>query len=145
MGQGRNTMNRSPVVLLAAATLVAAAGFSTATATNAGLYASGQAAAGAKLYAASCARCHGADLEGVSGPALKGADLTAPGAQGKLTVGDIFKYMVNLMPAGNPGSLTHDQYVDVMAYLLRENGHPAGSRPLSYDVASHSNDPIGQK
>ncbi len=138
-------MKRSSLSMLAAATLVAAASISTATATNRGLYTSAQAAAGAQVYAGSCARCHGVNLEGVSGPALKGSDLTAPGAQGKLTVSDIFKYMTSLMPAGDPGSLTHEQYVDVMAFLLRENGNPAGSKPLSYSKASHSNDPIGKK
>ncbi len=141
-------MNRSSVITVTAATLVAAVTISTASATNSGLYTSAQAATGAKVYAANCARCHGADLEGVSGPALKGADLSAPGAEGKLTVSDIFKYMTNmtnLMPAGNPGSLTHDQYVDVMAFLLRENGNPIGTKPLSYNAASHSNEPISKK
>jgi mono/diheme cytochrome c family protein len=138
-------MKRSTLGTLAVATLVAAVGASSAHATDAGLYTSAQASAGAKLYAANCARCHGVNLEGVSGPALKGSDLTAPGAQGKLTVSDIFKYMTSLMPAGNPGSLTHDEYVAVMAFLLRENGNPPGSAPLSYALASHSHQPIGKK
>ncbi len=138
-------MNRSSVITVTVATLVAAVALSTASATNTGLYTAAQAATGAKAYAANCARCHGADLEGVSGPALKGADLSAPGAEGKLTVSDIFKYMTNLMPAGNPGSLTHDQYVDVMAFLLRENGNPAGSTPLGYNAALHSHAPISKK
>jgi mono/diheme cytochrome c family protein len=138
-------MKRSSVVILAAATFVAAASISTATATNGGLYTAGQAATGAQVYADSCARCHGANLEGVSGPPLKGTDLFAQGAAGRLTVSDIFKYMTSLMPAGEPGSLTHDQYVDVMAFLLRENGNPAGSKPLSYNAASHSSDPLSKK
>ncbi len=138
-------MDRSALISATVATLVAAAAISTATAANNALYTPAQAAAGAKVYAESCARCHGADLSGVSGPALKGADLAASGAQGKLTVGDIFKYTRNMMPAGNPGSLTYDQYVDVMAFILRENGNPAGSAPLSYSVALHSNDPISKK
>jgi mono/diheme cytochrome c family protein len=138
-------MNPTSLITVTVATLVAAVTLSTATAANSGLYTSGQATAGAKLYAANCARCHGADLSGVSGPALKGPDLSAPGAQGKLTVADIFKYMTNLMPAGNPGSLTHDQYAAVMAFLLRENGNPAGSAPLSYNAALHSHDPISKK
>ena len=138
-------MNRSSVIMVAAATLVAAATMTAATATNSGLYTSKQAAAGAKVYADNCARCHGAKLEGVSAPALKGPDLTAPGAQGKLTVGDIFKYMTGLMPAGNPGSLSHDQYVAIMAFILKENGSPAGSKALSYQAASRSRELIGKK
>jgi mono/diheme cytochrome c family protein len=138
-------MNRSLVSLLVAATLAAATSIATATATTGGLYTPEQAAAGAKLYADACARCHGANLEGVSAPALKGADFSAPGAEGKLTVKDIFKYTTSLMPAGNPGSLTREQYVAVMAFILKENGNPAGSKPLSYDEASHSGDPISKK
>jgi mono/diheme cytochrome c family protein len=138
-------MKRSSLGTLIAATLVAAVSASSAWATDSASYTPAQAAAGAKLYAANCARCHGVNLEGVSGPPLKGSDLTAPGAQGRLTVSDIFKYMTNLMPAGNPGSLTHDEYAAVMAFLLKENGNPSGRTPLSYAAAAHSQAAIGKK
>jgi polar amino acid transport system substrate-binding protein len=101
-------MKRSTVGPAICATFLVALSVQAAHATRSGLYTSQQAAAVAKAYAANCARCHGANLEGISAPPLKGPDLTAPGAQGKLTVGDLFKYMTSLMPAGNPGSLSHE-------------------------------------
>lgn len=137
-------MNRPSLTVLAAVALIVLGSAATIAQNNA-LYTPTQAAAGAKVYAESCARCHGADLSGVSGPALKGADLSAPGAQGKLTISDIFKYTRDMMPAGNPGSLSYEQYVDVMAFILRENGNPSGSEPLSSSVALHANDPISKK
>jgi len=42
------------------------------------------------------------------------------------------------MPAPAPGTLPHDDYVNVMAFLLQQNGYPAGAQPLSFDDASKS-------
>lgn len=39
------------------------------------------------------------------------------------------------MPKNEPGSLTPQEYVDVVAYLLRMNRLPEGSEELSTDVA----------
>ncbi len=110
---------------------------------SAPLYAAGQAASGAKDYAQNCSRCHGAQLEGVSAPPLKGSDFTGvPGAPGKLTVHDVFKYMTTLMPAGNAGSLSHETYAAIMAYILEQNGNKAGSKALTYEAALASTVPI---
>jgi hypothetical protein len=32
-----------------------------------------------------------------------------------------------------------------MAYLLEQNGNPPGCRPLNYDAALHSTEPVGKK
>ena len=95
-------------------------------AADAAYYTSAQAAAGAKAYAQSCSQCHGAHLEGVSGPALKGAAM-----HGSQAVADIYGFMAQQMPAGAPGSLKTDTYVAIAAYLLAQNGHPAGKKPLT--------------
>jgi hypothetical protein len=39
------------------------------------------------------------------------------------------------MPDDRPGRLSREQYADVVAYLLRQNGMPAGPRRLSADPA----------
>jgi len=39
------------------------------------------------------------------------------------------------MPNDEPGKLSHQQYVDVVAYLFKLNGYPAGTRPLPNDDA----------
>jgi alcohol dehydrogenase (cytochrome c) len=94
-----------------------------------------QAAAGARLYGVSCAVCHGAKLEGVSGPALRAdarADAQTP------TVGDLYRAVSQRMPKTNPGSLTAEQSVEVMAYLLNANGSSAGVTALTAAAAAVS-------
>jgi mono/diheme cytochrome c family protein len=102
------------------------------------LYASAQAQSGARTYAQVCAGCHGESLEGGVGPALRGPNLVRLAKKTKLTVGDVFSFLALQMPLNAPATLSHDQYAAVMAYILKENGYPAGSKPLSYDAAMHS-------
>jgi hypothetical protein len=40
------------------------------------------------------------------------------------------------MPLGAAGSLTGQEYVDVLAYILQANGHPAGKDELTSAVAA---------
>jgi len=101
------------------------------------LYTSAQATAGAQHYAALCAVCHGAQLQGVVGPALKGPNFAS--VKSGFAVGDIFTIIANNMPASDPGSLAPDVYVKVMAYVLQQNGYPAGTTPLTFNIASNSN------
>jgi mono/diheme cytochrome c family protein len=103
------------------------------------LYTKAQAAAGAKAYTASCAQCHGENLEGGVGPALRGPNLVRLAKKTKLTVGDFFSFMALQMPLNAPGSLPKNQYASIMAYVLARNGYPAGSKALAYDAAMHSN------
>ena len=42
------------------------------------------------------------------------------------------------MPASNPGSLQHDDYVQIMAFLLQQNGYPAGAKELTFEDAGAS-------
>jgi hypothetical protein len=42
------------------------------------------------------------------------------------------------MPLNDPASLKRDQYAQIMAYILKFNGYPAGSHPLTYDQAMNS-------
>jgi mono/diheme cytochrome c family protein len=102
------------------------------------LYSKSQAAAGEKVYASKCAMCHGANLEGGAGPPLSGPNMTTLGTKTHLTVGDMFGYIVSNMPMNAPASLSHDQYVAVLAYILAKNGYPAGSKPLTYAGANAS-------
>lgn len=104
------------------------------------LYTARQAREGAALFAAHCARCHGAALQGISGPPLKGAALAGPGSD--LTVGDVFGILSQGMPMDAPGSLSRAQYTRLMAFLLRENGYPPGGKPLGYSQALASRVPL---
>lgn len=109
-------------------------------ATPPALYTAQQADAGAATYAQSCAMCHGADLKGGAGPALIGQAFAAPGAQ--KTIGGTFTLLAQTMPATAPGSLSQSDYENVMAYLLKQNGYPAGSTAFAYKNGLASTTPL---
>ncbi|MFT3761062.1 MAG: c-type cytochrome [Pseudoxanthomonas sp.] len=104
------------------------------------LFTADQAEAGKDEYRAHCANCHGSSLEGRVGPTLKGPKFAAE--KNHFTVAKIFSYVAYQMPGGSPGSLEHDQYVKLMAFILNENGYPAGNQPLTFDDALHSEVPL---
>jgi mono/diheme cytochrome c family protein len=108
------------------------------------LYTADQATKGAVAYYQNCAMCHGPLLDGqsggYSGPALKGSDFADPSYD--FHVRDIFNFVAKLMPPGTPGSLTHDQDVVIMAFLLQQNGYPSGTKELTYDEAEKSSVPL---
>jgi len=102
------------------------------------LYTKAQAAAGAKIYSSTCAQCHGDNLEGGVGPALRGPNLVRLAQKTKLSISDFFQFMALQMPLNAPASLSKDQYASIMAYILARNGYPAGSKPLTYASATNS-------
>ncbi len=50
------------------------------------------------------------------------------------TVGDLLDHVSGSMPDDDPGSLTPQQYVDVIAYILGLNGFPTGTVELAPDA-----------
>lgn len=104
-----------------------------------GVYTEGQASRGGEAYRAYCRSCHGDDLQG--GP-VQDLDDPAPALKrpawgvSRQTVGAVYNYMVENMPYDAPGGLEEKTYVDLIAYLLHENGHPAGAieLPVKPDV-----------
>ncbi|WDS35198.1 c-type cytochrome [Pseudoxanthomonas sp.] len=104
------------------------------------LYTSAQADKGKADYAENCALCHGDTLAGRAGPALKGKHFANPAAN--FHVGDIFTIVSQNMPATQPASLDPKMYADIMAFLLQENGYPAGDKELTFDDAKASKVPL---
>ena len=47
----------------------------------------------------------------------------------------LWESIMGTMPADNPGSLMFEEYTDVIAYILSENGFPAGETKLDPDTA----------
>ena len=45
----------------------------------------------------------------------------------------LWENIMGTMPADNPGSLMFEEYTDVIAYILSENGFPAGDLKLDPD------------
>ena len=94
-----------------------------------GVYTEAQAERGAAAYAAHCQVCHGAQLTGVGeAKPLSGSAFLS--SWNGLTVGDLFDRVRSTMPATAPKSLPRETYADVLAYLLKFNGFPAGQTDL---------------
>lgn len=104
------------------------------------LYTDAQATAGAEVFAQNCAMCHGSDMKGSVGPALIGQSFASVGSN--TTVGSIFTVIAKQMPINAPGSLSQTQDEQAMAYILKQNGYPSGSTPLSYNASSVSTVPL---
>lgn len=100
--------------------------------TNSGIFTAEQAESGAKTYMQLCSVCHGDSLGGgASSPPLKDFAFTSYWA-GKPLV-ELYDYLES-MPADNPGSMSEDQQVSVLAHMLSVNGFPAGEVPLTTDA-----------
>lgn len=101
---------------------------------RAGVYSAAQADEGARVYAAHCAMCHGARLEGtVETPELVGR-FVARWADRPLA--DLFDYVSRAMPQSAPGRLGPEDNARLVAFILRANGAPAGDRLLPADDAA---------
>jgi len=94
------------------------------------LYTMAQAEQGAQIFASKCVSCHGANMQGVAAPSVAGNDFLTTAAHNGWTLA-IIRYLVfKLMPLNASGSLSPDQYANVMAYLLASNCYPAGTMPF---------------
>jgi mono/diheme cytochrome c family protein len=91
---------------------------------NDGVYSSGQAGRGQALFQSICTTCHAPDR-------FTGQEFVSA-FSGKPIV-ELFK-AVQTMPEDNPGSLSPQQYADVMAYFLSLNKYPTGTEELKGDA-----------
>jgi len=119
------------LLLVQALILVSAQGKTTLD----GVYTAAQSARGQKIYADSCASCHGDDLSGGGqAPALAGKEFNGDWVD--LSMNDLFDRTRLSMPADKPGSLTPAQTVDVIAFLLKKGNFPPGAADLPSDAAA---------
>jgi mono/diheme cytochrome c family protein len=125
-------------VLLTASLLAAQAGQLASLA--GGVYSAAQAAQGRDIYRAQCAECHGAALDGGSGPPLVGdAFLSNWSARPLATlVGKI----QNTMPFSQPGSLSRAQSTALLAYMLQAGKFPSGRIELNDEVLAKVTMPV---
>lgn len=116
-------------VLAGLALAVAVQAQSTSRSVWEGIYSVEQAARGEAQYNARCSACHGATLNGTGeAPGLSGGEFVSHYDQ--LTIADLFDRVRTTMPQNDPGSMTRDEYADIVAFLLKSNGFPAGAAPL---------------
>ena len=91
-----------------------------------------QASAGFTVFARECGECHGVNLEGAEGPPLRGVDFLN-GWAGQ-TTDELIAYVRDQMPPGLGGSLSGQVYLDLVAYILAENGARPGNASLTADT-----------
>ena len=97
-----------------------------------GVYTDAQATRGAASYNIACANCHRADLTGNNGPALRDQRFVRQFAGKDLKT--FFTKTATTMPRNAPASLGDAVYLDIVAYVLKENGFPAGTHELTTDA-----------
>ena len=97
-----------------------------------GVYTQAQAERGRERYRALCGYCHRDDLSGggseAGAPALRGPFFLNQW-RGRPLV-DLFVTIGTTMPQQDPDSLRAQVVIDVVAYLLQQNGMPPGETEL---------------
>ncbi len=123
-----NGTARAAAVLMALVPILLVAQASSRSTWN-GVYSAEQAERGASVYAVACAQCHGPDMSGIdAAPPLVGGRFAAN--WNGVTLGDMVERIRISMPQNDPGSMGRAQVVAVTAYLLQQNGFPAGAKDL---------------
>lgn len=89
--------------------------------TKTGVYTAAQASKGEQVYMSFCVSCHP--------PGTYAAPAFREKWNGHL-LSELFSFISNQMPKEQPGTLEDKDYIDVIAYLLKINGAPAGQQPL---------------
>jgi len=90
-----------------------------------GVYTEAKAECGKAVFEQYCKSCHVKEFYQAKFAAWKGAPLI-----------DLYESMSATMPEDNAGSLTLQEYSDVLAYIFSLLEYPAGEAPLDYDNGS---------
>ncbi len=90
----------------------------------AGVYSTAQARRGESTHRKHCTECHNAVA--YAGTAFRRLWAGRPGYE-------FWAQIRATMPNDNPGSLKPGEYLDILAYVLRLNGYPAGENALPSD------------
>ena len=94
-----------------------------------GVYTNEQADRGKVVYDQSCGSCHGAVLSGgETAPPLAGGEFLS--SWNGLTAGDLVERIRTTMPFETPGSLSRESVTNVVTFIFRFNGFPAGPKEL---------------
>ncbi len=112
--------------LVMTSNLNAQAAPSSAKTTKGRVYSATQATRGEQTYMSTCVSCHPPST-------YKGAVFL--NWQGR-TLGELLEFLTEKMPKNEPGSLSPKEYTQVVAYLLKLNGMPAGRVDLPADPAA---------
>jgi len=100
---------------------------STTRSTQSGVYTAEQALRGRDVYAGMCQSCH---------TAASHTGAVFQNSWGGRPLLDLFAFIVQRMPKNEPGTLSREEYTDVLAYLLKMNQMPDGPTELSTDTTA---------
>lgn len=91
-----------------------------------GVFTSGQASRGERRFQQACAVCHRTN------------DIVRSLLRSGIheTVADMFELISTTMPQMSPGSLSPEEYAEILAFLFRSNDYPGGEQELPTDLAS---------
>lgn len=117
---------RRVVLAITSALAMAAA---TAGSLSAAGFTAEQATQGQTEYAQQCAQCHGTRLEGTEAPGLMGQDVMGNWD----TAGGLYDFISVAMPPAQPGQLGEAAYLNIVAFIMRENGAQPGDEPMVAD------------
>ena len=92
--------------------------------TLSGVYTKEQATRGRYVYLGSCRYCHDA--------ATHAGKVFEEWWKGK-QLSELYTFILERMPKNDPGGMFPEEYAQVVAYLLKLNGQPAGSAELPSD------------
>jgi alcohol dehydrogenase (cytochrome c) len=95
-----------------------------------GIFTADQANAGRAIYQATCSSCHLPDMKGAfEAPPLAGANFM--NTWRNRPTSDLFNRIRTSMPISNPGSLSDQDAVNLVAYILQANGATPGTQALT--------------
>lgn len=99
-----------------------------------GVFTAAQVARGKAQYIQNCVVCHGDNLGGDGGrvPELIGDQFLTNWGGGK-TLDELFTRVQFRSPEDSPRSLKDSVYVDIIAFILRENEFPTGPSELKLE------------
>jgi mono/diheme cytochrome c family protein len=94
-----------------------------------GVYTAAQAERGRVVVQNHCSECHHEDLSGGEGPALVGDTFMLNWETH--TVERLFHKIRDTMPSPGSDKVSNQEKIDAVAYLLQQNGFPAGATELT--------------
>ena len=136
----RALLSGSVVVWLAALALSSPAivrGTSQKVTTNAGVYTKAQADGARKQFDKICADCHPFTVAAKKKPndLPLGEEPFFESWEGR-PLSDMISVIALTMPNDGSATVSDQEATDLVAYILQQNGYPAGSKPLTKETAS---------
>jgi len=109
-----------------------------------GVFTAAQVERGKADFEKSCSNCHVSDLSGsVRAPALRGQRFMQNWQNGSVAV--LFTKIRDSMPANYPETVPEDVKLNILTFLLNQNGFPTGSAELKLDDKELADIQIVQK